>query len=270
MTGGALQADAAASGEGVALTTRGPLATITLSRPASRNAMRLSDWLELPGLIAAAERDRAVSLLVVRGAGGRFGAGNDISEFGALRRDPALAKSYGRAMADAMAAVEGASKPVVAAVEGVCYGASVALALAADMRIASDTSVFAVTPAKLGALYLRSDLHRLAAAVGRSRARLLIFTAEPVDAAGALRMGLVDAVHSSATFETELDRLAAAVERGSPFTLRRSKEMLLALDEGRAPPETEESLSWFVEATQGPDFARGVEAFLAKRAPCFD
>ena len=69
-------------------------------------------------------------------------------------------------MASAMQAVETASKPVLMAIEGVCYGAAVVLALAGDLRIASDDVVFAITPAKLGALYRRSDLHRLAAAAG--------------------------------------------------------------------------------------------------------
>ena len=257
------------AGIGVTLTICGSLAVITFRRAPLRNAMRLRDWLELPTLIEAAEQDSAVSVILLRGAGGNFGSGNDISEFGALRRDPSLALSFGRAMGRAMAAVESASKPVVVGIEGVCYGASVALALAGDLRVAAEKSVFAITPAKLGALYLRSDLHRLTAAIGNSQARKMIFTAREVKAPEALQLGLIDDIYLPETFDAQLQSLIASIDRGSRFTLRRSKELLLNLNDVRAPSETEESLSWFVQATQGPDFAEGVEAFLKKRPPRF-
>ena len=256
-------------GDGVALQVRGPVATLVLDRPQKRNAMQLRTWRALPALIAAAEREVAVGLILVRGAGGHFGAGNDIAEFGALRADAAAAAAYGRAMADAMQAVEAASKPVVMAVEGVCYGASVALVLAGDLRLAARDASFAITPAKLGALYLRSDLHRLAAAVGPARSKRLIYTAEAIGASEALDIGLVDEVLAADRFEPELSQRIGVILEGSPFTLRRTKDMLRSLGHGRAPLETDESLASFAEATQGEDFKEGVEAFLTRRPPRF-
>ena len=259
----------ALDGDGVALRVRGPVATLVLDRPQKRNAMQLRTWRALPALIAAAEREVAVGLILVRGAGGHFGAGNDIAEFGALRADAAAAAAYGRSMADAMQAVEAASKPVVMAVEGVCYGASVALVLAGDLRLAARDASFAITPAKLGALYLRSDLHRLAAAVGPARSKRLIYTAEAIGASEALDIGLVDEVLAADRFEPELSRRIGVILEGSPFTLRRTKDMLRSLGHGRAPLETDESLASFAEATQGEDFKEGVEAFLTRRPPRF-
>ncbi|WP_174300361.1 enoyl-CoA hydratase/isomerase family protein [Caulobacter sp. S45] len=259
----------ASDGDGVSLQVRGPVATLVLDRPHKRNAMRLRTWRALPALIAAAEREAAVGLVLVRGAGGHFGAGNDIAEFGALRSDAAAAAAYGRAMADAMHAVEAASKPVVMAIEGVCYGASLALVLAGDLRLATQDASFAITPAKLGALYLRSDLHRLAAAVGPARSKRLIYTAEAIGASEALDIGLVDELLPSDRFELELSRRMGVILEGSPFTLRQTKAMLRSLGHGRAPVETEESLASFVEATQGDDFKEGVEAFLNRRPPRF-
>ena len=256
-------------GDGVSLQVCGRVATLVLDRPDKRNAMQLRTWLALPSLVAAAGREAAVGLILVRGAGGHFGAGNDIAEFGALRADAAAAAAYGRAMAEAMQAVEAASKPVVMAIEGVCYGASVALVLAGDLRLAAQDASFAITPVKLGALYLRSDLQRLAAAVGVARAKALIYFAEPVGAPQARDLGLVDEVLSSGRFEAELSRRVDVILQGSPFTLRKTKEMLGSLGHGRAPLETDESLAWFVEATQSADFKEGVEAFLSKRAPRF-
>ena len=260
---------AALDGDGVSLQVQGRVATLVLDPPNRRNAMQLRTWLALPGLIAAAEGLPEVGVILVRGAGRHFGAGNDIAEFGALRSDAAAATAYGQAMAQAMRAVEAASTPVVMAIEGVCYGASVALALAGDLRLAADDAVLATTPARLGALYLHSDLQRLAAAVGVSRAKRLIYCAEPVGAAEALDMGLVDEVLAADRFEPELARRIDVILQGSPFTLRRTKAALRSLGHGCAPPETAESLASFVEATQGEDFKEGVEAFLNRRPPRF-
>jgi enoyl-CoA hydratase/carnithine racemase len=205
----------------------------------------------------------------VRGAGGHFGSGNDIAEFGQLRGNVPKSREFARAMADAMLAVENASKPVIAAIQGCCYGASVALALAADFRIAASDVRFAITPTKLGALYLRSDLHRLVAAVGQGQARRMILTAMTVGAAEAAEIGLVEQIARPEEFDEELDVLVKAITRGSPFTLHHSKRMLRASGFGPPPPEDEESLGWFVDALQGKDFGEGYEAFMAKRKPIF-
>ena len=258
-----------ATGSGVSIQLQGATASLVLDQPRKRNAMLFRTWLTLPSLIAAAEQEAGVKLIVVRGSGGHFGAGNDISEFGALRADAEMAASYGRAMADAMRAVEAASKPVVMAIEGDCYGASVALALAGDVRVASRDAKFAITPAKLGALYLRSDMHRLAAAVGVGASKRLIFSAETIKAEEALALSLVDDLLPPFHFEQALSQWLEPILAGSPFTLRRTKEMLRSLGHGRAPAETDESLAHFVEATQGADFKEGVDAFLNKRPPRF-
>jgi enoyl-CoA hydratase/carnithine racemase len=257
----------APTSEGVSLQIRGSVATIVFDQKRTRNAMQLRTWLGIPALIAAAERHVEVGLILLRGAHGNFGTGNDISEFGALHGDRAAARSFGKAMADAMQAVEAASKPVLVAIEGLCYGGSVALALAGDLRIAASNATFAITPAKLGALYLQSDLHRLVAAVGLGQSKKLIYSAQPISATRAEEIGLVDGVISSDKFEAELELLTDAILSGSPFTLRRTKEMLGMV--APTPTETEESLGIFVEATQGNDFVEGVDAFITKRSPRF-
>lgn len=254
---------------GVTLALAGPVATIAFDRPAARNAMLQSTWLALPELVSEATADPAVRVIVLRGAGGHFGAGNDIAEFGGLRGDAAGSRAYGWAMAEAMRAIEAAPCPVIAAIEGSCYGASVALALSADIRLAAVHAQFAITPAKLGAVYLRSDHHRLVAAIGPGQARRMIFTARSLDADQALAIGLVDEVAAADAFEAQLSALVSAIAQGSPHTLYHSKRMLRAVGAGETPAESEETIGWFVDAMQGSDFAEGVEAFLAKRKPRF-
>jgi enoyl-CoA hydratase/carnithine racemase len=255
--------------DGVSLRLHGSVATIIVDQKRRHNAMALKTWLALPALIATAEQHAEVGLIVLRGAHGNFGSGNDLVEFGALHGKPAAAKTFARAMSDAMSAVERASKPVLAAIEGFCYGASVALALACDVRIAASNATFAITPAKLGALYLQSDLHRLVAAVGVSQSKKLIYFARPVGAQEAKDIGLVDEVIGVQDFESALNLLTESILRGSPFTLRQTKKMLRSVEHGATPEETEGSLDVFVAATQGDEFREGVAAFMEKRPPRF-
>ena len=252
---------------GPSLQVAGPVATLTLRQPRTRNALGLQDWRALPPMIDAAVRHEAVRVIILRGHGGHFGAGNDIAELAALSAGEAL--TFAEAMAQAAFALEAANKPVVVAIEGACYGGSVALALAGDIRVACSTAVFAITPAKLGLIYLRSDLQRLTAAIGLGASKRLLYTGEAIDAARAEAIGLVDEVFPADRFEPGLQRLAASIADGSPFTLRQTKEMLRGLAQGRADPETAASLGLFVDATQGADFREGQAAFSGKRRPRF-
>jgi enoyl-CoA hydratase/carnithine racemase len=254
---------------GAVMTFEGRVATILFDRPSARNAMLFATWAAVPRLIAKAEADAGVVVIVLRGAGGHFGAGNDIAEFGPMRSDAEGCLAYGQAMADAMMAVERATKPVVAAIEGNCYGASVALTLAADFRVAANNARFAITPAKLGALYLRSDLHRLVAAIGQGHARRMIFTAATLDASEAKSIGLIEQLLDAERFDAALANLVQAILSGSPYTLLHSKRMLRGAGHGATPAEDDESLGWFVNAMQGKDFAEGVTAFMEKRLPTF-
>ncbi len=251
------------------VTTHGGIATITLDRPGRRNAMLLAMWQAFPAVMAAVDADPAVTVIVLRGSGGHFGAGNDISDFLAHCASADGARVYALAMAAAMRAIEAAAKPVVAAIEGDCYGASVAVTLACDLRVAADNAGFAITPAKLGVLYLASDLARLSALIGPARVRDMIFTARRLDAAEALNIGLVERVIPHGGFEEGLAEILRSIAIGSPVTIRGTKAMLRRLPPGDAPAETEETIANFVAATQGDDFKEGARAFLEKRRPRF-
>ena len=169
----------------------GDLARLTLNRPEARNAIPAAGWAELAAAVGRAGAGDA-RLLVVTGAGGTFCAGADLADFAATRGDEAAAARFREEMRTALDALRELAMPTLAVIEGHCYGAGVALAMACDLRIASLTARFAITPAKLGIGYPQEDVHRLVELVGPGQAARVLFTAEPIDGEEARTIGLVD------------------------------------------------------------------------------
>ena len=243
----------------------GAVSTIWLDRPAQRNALGLAGWTEIRAAVAAIEARSECVVAVLRG-GGNFGAGADISEFPAMIADAGLAERYAAAMEAAMASIEGAAKPVIAAIEGLCIGACVALALACDIRLASAAARFAVTPAKLGLAYPYGDIRRLIDAVGPGRAKLLLMTGDRIDAAEALHMQLVDRVAEPDGFEAALATLVATIGGNSQWTVRRSKTAVAHILAERRDPAAAHGFG-FADGIGGEDFQEGLAAFFGKRPP---
>ena len=148
----------------------GPLAIITIDRPAKRNAMSLAMWLAVPGLIGKVEADEQARVLVIRGTD-HFSAGADIGEFATLRADPDGALRYSAAVHAAERAIATLAKPTIAAITGSCVGGGCEIALACDLRIAADDARFGITPAKLGIVYNLTSTKQLVDAVGPAWAK---------------------------------------------------------------------------------------------------
>ncbi len=250
------------------LARMGRRAELVLNRPAKRNAITLAMWRAIPDLVAEADVDPAVRLLVVRGAGAHFAAGADIAEFETTyaTRDAALANQA--VMARAMSALEAFSKPSLAVIRGACVGGGCAVALCCDMRLAASDARFGVTPAKLGLAYGVSDTRRLVQAVGPSAAKRILFTGGLIGAEEALRIGLIDAAHEDGALDAAVDALDAEIAAASGFTARAVKKVMAMLQDG-AVDDTDESRALFADAFEGADFREGSSAFLAKRPPQF-
>lgn len=188
------------------LTHDGPLARLTLDRPQARNALALADWDRLAAAVAEAQAGGARAI-ILGGAGGSFCAGADLTQFPLLQADPQSRAAFRLAMRRGIDALAAVPVPVIALVEGACYGAGVALAMAADIRIAGPDTRFAVTPAKIGIGYPQKDIARLVALTGPGAAARLLFTGAAIDAPEALRIGLVDGLGGAA----EAARLAGEI-----------------------------------------------------------
>lgn len=251
----------------IRLETRPPLAEIILDQPQRRNALSLDMWASLPGLIAAANGDAQVKVILLHGGGtGVFAAGADISEFPVVYGSPEASRATGRTIAGALDAIAQSPKPVIAAIEGACVGGGVSLAVAADLRIATTTASFGVTPARLGLVYPPGDMARLVQLVGPGAAKRLLFTGRIFSGAEAVQMRLVDEMVDAPAILPAARALAAEIAAASQWSVRATKQMMRGFDEGRgaASPEAE---ALFLEGFANPDFAEGVSAFLAKRRP---
>jgi enoyl-CoA hydratase/carnithine racemase len=240
----------------------GPIATLVIDNPLRRNAMSLAMYAAVPDAVAGILADPAVRVVVVRGAGDvAFGAGSDISEF-AAQRTGAAAERYNAVEEAAVRAIERLPVPVLAAIHGPCMGGGAGLALCADVRFAADDATFAIPPAKLGVGYPVPSVGRLAAAVGRSRAKDLLFSGRVLDAAEALRIGLVDAVLPKAELDAHVAAYAAQIVRNAPLTIAAAK---LALDHGDTPATQAAVAACYASE----DYAEGIRAFGEKRRPTF-
>jgi len=213
------------------LSIDGAVARLRLARPEARNAIPVAGWHRLAELVGEAEAAGA-RLLILSGDPAAFSAGADIGEFPTLLDDAQARTAFREAMRVGIEAVDDAPMPTLALVEGPCFGAAVALAMACDLRIAGPGARFAITPAKFGISYPQQDVHRLVQLVGRGQAARLLLTARAVDAAEAARIGLVDILAQDAGSEARA--AADAIVEGSAASQAELRRAIRLAGEGVA------------------------------------
>ena len=246
----------------------GPVATIQLNRPAKRNALTVEMWNRLNALVEDLDRDTAVKVIVVTGAGEAFAAGADIEEFEKSARDPKLGEQVAEATYEAQKRLARNAKPTIAKIRGACVGGGCGIALCCDLRIADATAKFAITPGKLGLIYSLADTKRLLDLVGPARAKDILLTGRMLDATEAKAIGLVDRIIEPGDLDDAVKEYARAVAANSQFSARGTKRIVQMILDG-AIDDDRETRRLFVDAFSGADFKEGVAAFLAKRKPIF-
>ncbi|MFG1705040.1 enoyl-CoA hydratase-related protein [Nonomuraea sp. M3C6] len=247
----------------------GAVATLVLNRPGSHNAIRLGMYEELPRVLDGVAADPDVKVLVVRGAGTRaFASGADISEFQEVRGDAKSARSYNERVAATERALAGLAKPTIAMVHGYCIGGGCGLALACDLRFADERARLAITPAKLGLVYSLESTKRLVDLVGPSRAKWMLMSGSQLDAALALRVGLVDEVIAPEELERHTYEFAELLTTRAQYSVRAAKEIIGRIVAGQAEDD-EATTALRNSSFDTDDYAEGVRAFLAKRPPSF-
>jgi enoyl-CoA hydratase/carnithine racemase len=246
---------------------QGHVATLTIDRHEKRNAMTAAMWAALPGVLAELADDPAVRVLVVTGAGPSFCAGADIAD---LLGGPDPADPMAEVRRDnlaAQAALRDFPKPTVAMIRGHCIGGGVEIAACCDLRFTDPTGIFGVTPAKVGIVYTPSSTKALIDLVGPAMTKYLLFSGELIDAATALRVGLVDQLVPAEELETEVHRFADVLASRSALTQRATKEVIAALSTGG---DGESIVArWYRETIARGELAEGVSAFADRRSPAF-
>jgi len=247
----------------------GPVATLVVNRPEKHNAISFEMWQAIPGLLHELEIDESVRVLVVRGTGEEaFASGADISEFARVRADVASARAYSVTVREAEHGLANFPRPTIAMIHGFCVGGGLELALACDLRWASQRAHLGITAARLGIVYGLEATRRLASVVGPGHARDLLYSARLVDAADALAMGLVNRMCAPEALEPETYDYARLLAQRAPLSQRGAKAMLQSLlGEGGL---TAADLAAVVDrAYESADYREGVRAFLEKRSPRF-
>lgn len=206
------------------LALQGPVATVWLNRPESRNALNLAMCREITAVCEALDADDAVRVVVVRARGAVFCAGADLKE----RQGFSTADLVARRVEGftAYGALEALSKPVIAAVQGPAFGSGGEIAAACDFVLATTQAAFKYPEVGWGTVGATQRLPRI---VGRRMAKELLFTGRVVDAQEALDLGLVNHVYAPEEFDARLAEMAAQIAAANPLTVQLTKQ---SIDDG--------------------------------------
>ncbi len=247
------------------------VATITLNRPAQRNAFTLEMVNQWADHLEAAARDDRVRAVVVTGAGGSFCSGVDLSALGGGQRSPLEEKRYLMGNVHRVAlALERFDKPVIAAVDGPAVGAGMDLALLCDIRFASPAARFSESYIKVGLVPGNGGCWLLPRLVGRSTALRLLWSADFVDAATAARLGLVEYVVEDEPVLLHATAFARRVAAQPPVAVQTIKRAVRQGATQDLPTALDLISSHFAVITSMHDSHEAFEAFSQRRPAVFE
>ncbi|MFN8572213.1 MAG: enoyl-CoA hydratase-related protein [Gemmatimonadaceae bacterium] len=246
---------------------RGRVLLLTINRAEKRNALNAAVRAALLQALDEAATDREVGAIVITGAGGKaFVAGADIGEFAER-----TVVEQGRVMQarSALEAIERLPKPVIAAISGYCLGGGLELAMTCDIRIASTEASFGQPEINLGIIPGGGGTQRLPRLIGLGAALKMVLTGEPIPAAEALRLGLVEEVLPPDEVLPRAMQLAERMASRPAVALAAAKEATRAALATTLAEGLRVERGLYLLAFGSKDKSEGVQAFLAKRAPQF-
>lgn len=244
------------------------IAIITLNRPNAANALSVQMLYELHEAISAIRFDKQVRCVIVTGAGNKaFCAGADLKERGSM--DPVQVRKTVALIRQNINDLESLPQPVIAAVNGSAFGGGTELALACDLRIASDQAKFGLTETTLGIIPGAGGTQRLPRLIGKGRAKELIFTGRRINAAEALAIGLTEYVVAADMLLERAVEIAGLITRNAPIAVAQAK---FAIEKGfdvdlQTGLAIEQNAYEVTIPTK--DRLEGLQAFREKRPPVY-
>ncbi|KXK01469.1 MAG: short chain enoyl-CoA hydratase [Acidobacteria bacterium OLB17] len=253
--------------DSITIERRGRVAILTINRPDKLNALNSTVHREAVAALDELRNDAEVRVLVITGAGEKaFIAGADISEFEGHTPVTQRDAFYGRSLFNSL---DQFPKPVIAMIDGFCLGGGNELAMACDIRMASDKSRFSQPEINLGIIPGGGGTQRLTNLVGEGRSMEMILTGDMIDAATAERYGLVNHVYPSAELEAETMKLAEKIAEKAPIALQLCKEAVKFASRSNLDEGLRREIDLFAIVFSTEDKQEGVSAFLEKRKPEF-
>ena len=253
--------------QNILLETKDRISTLTINRPDKRNAL---NQITRDEILHALDAQHGVSdsrVLIITGSGDKaFIAGADIGEFEGRTPLTQRESMKGRRIFDA---VEEFPKPVIAMINGFCLGGGMELALACDLRFASDNAKLGQPEINLGIIPGGGGTQRLTRLVGEGKAMELILTGDLLDAAQAKEIGLVNNVFPAAELRDRVYGLAGRIAEKSPIALRMAKEAVKSAARMNLREGLEHETDLFCLTFGSEDKTEGVRAFLEKRPPAY-
>lgn len=259
----------------VLLSVADGIATVTLNRPQSLNALDMAMAEGLDAAFSALAEDRSARVVILNGAGDHFMAGGDLRLFKSLNAEPRetrpakvapLIDQVGRAIAKMRAL----PLPVIASVHGACAGFGLSLANACDMTVAAEDAYFTLAYINIATTPDGSGSFFLPRLVGPKRAAEIAMLGGRFDAATAERWGLVNAVHPAAELAAATQALAARFKALPGQALGRTKALLNASLANDLATQLDAERDSFAASTATADWEEGIDAFLERRKPAFN
>lgn len=246
-----------------------PLGWIIVNRPAARNALTTAMWQQLANEINALVADDEIRVLIISGAGDKsFISGADISDLKAQLAHPELVAESYRFTTTLMQAILDAPKPIIAMINGHCFGGGVLIALACDLRFASASAQFAIPAVKLGVAYPpEHGVARLVHTVGATHAADILLSGRTLDANEAWRIGLINRIIAAEALEAYTREYALALAQNAPLSMAAHK---VAIQQTMRFARDASAIEAAVKRCyESEDCHEGLAAFLEKRAPQF-
>lgn len=256
--------------ERIVATIDGTIGWLVLNNPARRNALSLDMWQAIPAILDRFEREPAVRVVVLRGAGDRaFTSGADVSEFERLRGTPADQERYSTISETALTRLQQFPKPTIAMIQGYCMSIGLGIALACDLRFAGSSARFASLAARLSLTYRWSDIKKVIDLVGPARTKDFFYSARHVPADEALAMGLVEYLRPDAEIEAFTRAYCARIAENAPLSMTATKRIVAELV--KPSSEIDRALCKTIVAGcyASEDYVEGRRAFMEKRRPVF-